>query len=205
MVLGAPLTYSLPKRTDRVALTFDDGPHPEYTPKVLRLLERFGIKATFFLIGDRAQKHSDLVRAIWNAGHEVGGHSQTHKPATELFTMKLVADEVNGCITTLKRITGRSPRFYRPPYGQVTFRLLLYCRSIGIKPILWSLDPWDYSDVQTMKPNEFIHSIKPGQIILMHDNRAKCPELLECSVGGLLDRGIAFATLGEVFLRAGVA
>lgn len=124
----------------RVALSFDDGPDPRWTPALLDLLAARGVRATFFLVGERARRHPELVRAIVAGGHEVGNHSWHHRNAWGLGPRASVR-EVLGGARLLAELAGVWPRLYRPPWGIVNAAVLHVVRRLGSPVVLWSLQP----------------------------------------------------------------
>ena len=128
-----------------VALTFDDGPEPERTPAVLRLLEQVSARATFFVVGEKARRHPELVTAIRAAGHQVGNHSMTHCDPTRLSWSRLAGeiDAVSGLADHCgQRLIGTA--FYRPPRGALSAKLVVYCLVRGHRIVLWSVDTRDF-------------------------------------------------------------
>ncbi len=124
----------------RVALTFDDGPDPDTTPRLLDLLAVAGVRATFFLIGERAARHPDVARAIVAGGHEVGNHTWRHRNAWFLGPAA-TARELREGGRILAEVTGALPRLYRPPWGIVNVAALHEARRAGLRTVLWSIQP----------------------------------------------------------------
>ena len=106
-----------PANQDGVALTFDDGPDPIFTPRILDILAQFDARATFFVIGKRAEQHPEIIRAIAAAGHEIGNHTYTHRPLW-LLPPRQTRQEIDRCTHVLTTILGEPPRYFRPPWGQ---------------------------------------------------------------------------------------
>lgn len=104
-------------RETRVALTFDDGPHPRWTPAILDVLRQHEVRATFFVIGENARRHPQLLRRIHAEGHEIGCHGDSHRWATPFFPPRKFENELRRCLETVRAATGMTPRFYRPPIG----------------------------------------------------------------------------------------
>jgi len=104
-------------RERRVALTFDDGPHPRWTPAILDVLRRHDVRATFFVIGENARRHPDLLRRIHSEGHEIGCHGDSHAWTTPFFAPTRMEGEIRRCLASVREATGVTPRFYRPPIG----------------------------------------------------------------------------------------
>ena len=162
-----------PARPPGVALTFDDGPHAEHTPRLLDLLATHGLHATFFVIGREAERHPALITRMVSEGHAVGHHSWTHGEPAQTSAATLLA-EVTRCGDMLASLTGtRSDRF-RPPKGQLTAAKVI--RLIGARQriVLWSADPKDYAMHDAAPLVQWAGSavFAPGEIVLLHDTQA---------------------------------
>ncbi len=163
LVRGAPWS-------NRAALTFDDGPHPLFTPLLLAALRRAGVRATFFVIGRNARAYPYLVRDALAQGVEIENHSYAHRRPRGLSAPDQWADLMRGQ-TLLTRLTGRRPRYFRPPGGGVTPTLLAQARSARVTLALWSDDPADYQThgaAQLMK--RLTRHLTRGAVLLLHDN-----------------------------------
>jgi peptidoglycan/xylan/chitin deacetylase (PgdA/CDA1 family) len=173
----------------RVALTFDDGPDPEATPRLLRLLEERDVRATFFLIGERAARHPTLVRAIADAGHEVGNHTWRHRNAW-LLSPAAAAREITEGARILDEILGRPPRLYRPPWGIVNLASLATARRLGLVTVLWSVQ---HEGLRPRSPAAQLRHVTDrlheGAIVDLHDapGLPGAPERLLAMLPGLLD------------------
>ncbi|MFA6808927.1 MAG: polysaccharide deacetylase family protein, partial [Eubacteriales bacterium] len=154
-----------------VTLTFDDGPDPRYTPKILDLLKEKDIKATFFLIGEKAEKYPELVRDIIANGHLIGCHCYKHRHAWTMLPSTTFKLWDKG-LKTLKGLTGQEPLFIRPPWGCFTLSLFIWCKIRKKKAISWNAKGYDWNSKQT--PSNIIKNIlrntKEGSIILLHDS-----------------------------------
>ncbi|KPV42810.1 polysaccharide deacetylase family protein [Alicyclobacillus ferrooxydans] len=154
----------------RVALTFDDGPDPRYTSQVLSILAEEDVKATFFLVAERAAANPSLVAQIVAGGHDIGSHSYRHHhhwfrdPVTTFLDMKRSKE-------TLERMTGRPIRFYRPPWGAFNWFTKLTSLKLGLRPTLWSARAIDWlpGDHATEVEQRVIVGAHPGAIVLCHD------------------------------------
>jgi len=140
---GATLTA--PRRPGELALTFDDGPNPACTPRLLDLLIQRDVLATFFLVGRYAQAEPDLVRRIQAAGHLIGNHSWSH-PNLAITPARRVVDELTRTRDTLQQITGAPIRYFRPPFGARRPVVLRVARSLGMTPVLWNAITTDWSE-----------------------------------------------------------
>ncbi len=149
-------------------MTFDDGPDPVWTPKVLEALDRVRARATFFVLGRRAIEHAGLIRRIVRGGHEVGLHCRAHIRHTEMTLQKLRADTALS-LRDLHTI-GVNPRLWRPPWGVMTGDTLQVARENGLKLVLWTLDTHDWRGDGAGEMMERIsEGLRPGSVILMHD------------------------------------
>lgn len=171
-----------------VVLTFDDGPHPVYTPELLDLLKEKGITATFFLIGENAEKNPEIVKRIIMEGHRIGIHSYYHKPAFTYSSKKKVIDELVRTKALLEKITGREVILFRPPFGVTNPNIAAAVRSLNLKAVGWSIRTLDTIG----KPEGWVlarveKSLSEGDIILMHDRMPGCLSLVK-RVLDLLDK-----------------
>lgn len=157
---------------DAIALTFDDGPHPERTPKVLDLLAGAGMTATFFLVGQNAARHPDVVRRIAAAGHEIGNHSWSH-PWMPRLSARRIESELVRCQEALAGITGQVPRVVRPPYGSRDFRFYRIARRLELTPVLWSVDTRDWAGTAEDIVLKRARRAKGGDILLFHDGNPR--------------------------------
>ncbi len=134
-----------PPHPGELALTFDDGPNPIWTPRLLDLLSRRGVRATFFLVGSYAQSHPDLVRQIAAAGHSIGNHSWSHLNLA-LASSRQIEDQLYRTIQTLEEITGLPICFFRPPFGARRPATLSIARRLGLTPVLWNAMTSDWKN-----------------------------------------------------------
>ncbi len=149
-----------------VALTFDDGPHPEYTPRLLDILEKHQAHATFFTVGEMAQKHSALVQNAFSAGHDIGNHSWDH-PSFPEITRSERWKQIQACTQTLAPF---GQRLFRPPYGDQNDASRFDALLLGQKVITWNIIAMDWLDHDADWLFERLASqIQPGSIILLHD------------------------------------
>ena len=151
----------------RIALTFDDGPDPDHTPRLLDVLARHGARATFFLVGERAARHADLVARLAAEGHEIGNHSWDH-PSLPTLEGSAQADQLRRARDALAPHGGR---LMRPPYGDQTFRTHGVARRLGYRVVLWSVNggDWRGEDAATLTERLLARAV-PGAIVLLHDS-----------------------------------
>ncbi len=178
---------------NEIWLTLDDGPDPEFTPQVLSLLAEYKARATFFLIGEKANAHPDLVASIVKAGHSLGNHTLQHRSASFWALPSLVVErEVDGCSHVLNEICGSAPRLFRPPVGMVTPFLGEVLGQRDLHLVLWNARGFDTTGRSPEKiARRILRDCRPGAIILAHPERGwvqlRALELMlrELSVGGL--------------------
>lgn len=153
-----------------IYLTFDDGPDPEITPLILDLLQKLKIKASFFVLGRKAEQFGSIVQRIHLEGHAVGNHSYSH-PKMLWKTARVVQQEIELTDAILKSIIGQPPTIFRPPYGQVAPQVLWSMRKTGHSIILWNASTGDYKTGADEDKIAFRlrKNLKPGKIILLHD------------------------------------
>ncbi|WP_438432851.1 polysaccharide deacetylase family protein [Gorillibacterium sp. sgz500922] len=152
----------------QIALTFDDAPDPRFTPQILDVLKARGVKATFFVVGSRAEKHPDLVRRMIREGHVVGGHSYDHPDLTRLSDARFHA-QIERTSSILTELTGNRPNLVRPPYGEIRERQLLWLGRHGYYTVNWSADSLDWRNLPSDRVYaNVMKSIRPGVIVLQH-------------------------------------
>jgi peptidoglycan/xylan/chitin deacetylase (PgdA/CDA1 family) len=158
-------------RPDHVALTFDDGPDPASTPHFLRLLDRRGVHATFFLLGTQAHRSPGLVREIAAAGHEIGVHGWLHRPLL-LRGPRATHDDFARARDTIAAITGRRPTLFRPPYGVMSTAAHLAARRLGLTPVLWTCwgEDWTARATPESVHRTVARDLDGGGTILLHDS-----------------------------------
>jgi peptidoglycan-N-acetylglucosamine deacetylase len=163
------LPRSLPRATG-VALTFDDGPHPEGTPAVLDVLLRASARATFFMVGEQVERRPELAAEIVSAGHAVGLHGYRHRLQLRM-TAREVADDLARGSEAIARATGRVPKVHRPPYGIYSPAGLRAARELGLEPLLWSRWGRDWRKFTTPRriAARATRELIAGDVILLHD------------------------------------
>jgi peptidoglycan-N-acetylglucosamine deacetylase len=167
-VLGVRATVG----AGEVALTFDDGPHPEGTPAVLEVLEAHNARATFFLVGEQVRRRPALAARVAAGGHAVGVHCDVHRGLMRL-TPRQVAADLERAFEAIGAATGRAPGLYRPPYGILTAPALLQARRRGWTTVLWRQDGHDWDARATAHSiASRLGAFEPGDILLLHDSDA---------------------------------
>ncbi len=181
----------------KVALTFDDGPHPEYTPKLLDALKERGVKATFFLIGKNAKVHPEIVKRIADEGHVIGNHTMNHVEITKMADADAFL-ELDENRKLLEWITGMPVEYMRPPFGAWQKSLE---NKVNALPVLWSVDPLDWTTENTEEVvRRVIEEVEEDEIILLHDYYESSVEAAIRIVDILQAEGYDFVPIDELIL-----
>ena len=186
-----------------VALTFDDGPAPATTTKVLDILKRNNAVGTFFVLGENASRNRSLVARAAAEGNEIGVHTWSHIKMTG-SSLEKVDSEISRTAAVITDITGRAPRVMRPPYGAINGGLVNRMKAqYGMRSILWDVDTLDWKHPGVQKViNTAVGQAKPGSIILVHDIHASTVAALEGIVQGLQARGFKLVTVSQLIAMA---
>ncbi|MEK4230026.1 polysaccharide deacetylase family protein [Solibacillus sp. FSL H8-0538] len=191
----------------KIALTFDDGPHPEYTAQILDLLAKYDAKATFFVVGANAEKNPDVVLREYNEGHELANHTFTHPLKITVPELEKQLKQTNDIIYS---ITGFYPVLFRPVGGQYTDDMIDLVANKGYKVVMWSWhqDTEDWTNPGVKKiVKKVMQGTKPGNIILFHDgggNRKQTVEALKEILPELQKQNYKFVTISELLRVANV-
>ena len=202
MTLGA--TWRGPALGRRIALTFDDGPDPLWTPRIVDVLAERDVRSTFFLVGQRAHAYPRAVRAIADAGHEVASHGWSHR-SLWLCGPRRTADEVVRAQERLADLTGTAPRFFRPPWGMVNASLFGVLRRAGLSCVFWSIQPEGLrARASAAQVAHVLDRAHAGAIVDLHDADGVpgAPERLAAALPAMIERlrgqGYTLTTVGEL-------
>ena len=191
----------------KIALTFDDGPSKRNTEEILAILGEYGVKATFFVIGENAEANPDRIRSIYNAGHEIGNHTYTHAYISRIPASKL-RSEIRRTEEVLTRITGQKPVVFRPPGGYYDDKSLAIVEEMGYRSVLWSLDTRDWSMPRSEKiVSKVTGETEGGDILLFHDLESKklpTPAALRKIIPALLEDGYEFVTVSQLLTEEAI-
>lgn len=198
---GPKLSYSqCHVEGKQIALTFDDGPHAENTPRLLDLLKERGIKVTFFLVGRAVAAAPHLVKRMVDEGHEIANHSWSH-PQLNHMSMTRVKDQLQKTHDAIVKACGVAPVLYRPPYGAILLsqRKTIH-EEMGYLSVLWDVDPMDWrSPRSSIRVHDRILNLtKPGSIILCHDIQKETVDAMPSTIDDLLAQGFQFVTVSQL-------
>lgn len=187
-----------------VALTFDDGPDNVYTPQILAILQREHVKATFFIVGQQAERHPQMMARIVRAGHAIGNHTFDH-PDLARISLSHMNWEVTRTERDIARLTGQPNKWVRPPYGSVNARVLAAIGRMGYQAVNWSVDSNDWQGLSAAQiEHNIVGSVFPGAIILQHcagstnENLKGTVAALPVVIHALRARGYSFVTVPEL-------
>ena len=193
--------FSRSSDTKKIALTFDDGPHPRYTETILDLLGEYDIKATFFVVGVNAKNYPDSLIDVIKKGHEIGNHTYSHPHVSGLNTYTLT-DEVEKCESTIYGLTDYKTKLFRPPEGAYSKDIVSIAEGMGKQTVIWTVDTMDWAKSPR---DEIVENVKAnvtfGSIILFHDctrDGTFTLEALELLLPYLKSQGYEFVTVSEL-------
>lgn len=188
--------------TEKVcAISFDAAWGNEQTETLLEILDKYKIKSTFFLVGQWVDKYPEDVKAIYDAGHDVGNHSDTHAHLPQLDKNGILK-ELQSCNDKVKAITGKCPTLFRPPYGDYNNAVVETTNSIDMYCVQWNIDSLDWKDPS---PQDMVSRIKsklcPGSIILMHNGAKNTPEALPMIIEMIQSEGYKIVPISQILLK----
>ncbi|RDW19951.1 polysaccharide deacetylase family protein [Oceanobacillus chungangensis] len=199
------VTWDIDTKEKMVAITFDDGPHPQYTPDILDVLAKYDAKATFFVLGAHAKKYSGLIYRQFTEGHEIANHTYNHN--YHPISSKELKKEIDDTAKIIYEITGTKPTLFRPVGGAYNDLIINTAVDSGYHVVLWSWhqDPEDWKNPSVNRiTNHILSNISPGDIILLHDaggDRSRTITSLEKILPILEKKGYKFVTVSEMMLR----
>ncbi len=188
------------KKTDakQVMLTFDDGPHPVHTPAVLDILKKYEVKAAFFVIGKNIAGNEDILKRMLAEGHTIGNHSFSHGNTFPLLRPQKMADDLMQCERAAEKIIGQRTTWFRPPFGVTNPYVARAIKMRNYRVAGWSIRSLDTLFNDKNKPvRRVVKRLKPGAIILLHDNRPNAPYITEQILLQAKEKGYDFANFFE--------
>lgn len=195
--------FSGPYNKGEIALTFDDGPDPVFTPMILDKLRKYGVKATFFLLGTNMERFPEIVRRISAEGHVIANHSYSHVDLTQVSEEEY-HNQIRKSDEIIENLVGYKPKFFRPPYGTINENQLQWATEQGIMVTQWSIDTLDWQGLSAETITQTVTSnMLPGSIILQH-NAPGVPlqgsvDALDQIIPQLQGKDVRFVTLPEMF------
>ncbi len=195
-----------PRGTPQVALSFDDGPHPDFTPRIAEVLAKGGAQATFFCIGQCAEQHPEVARALLAAGHELGNHTYSHNTRGHLFSASALEADLRRCQSVLATL-GTASRWYRPAVGIRNPPVHAAAKALGLQVVMWSAaardGAWAFDQDKALR---MARQAQPGDILVLHDGlrgtsstvRESTVRWLPSLLEGLRERGLQPVTVSQL-------
>ncbi len=193
--------YYVQKEEKVVSLSFDAAWGNEQTQDLLNILEKYNVKTTFFLVGSWVDKYPESVKAIFDAGHDVSNHSNTHPHMSKLSKDKMKS-EIEECNNKIEKIIGVKPILFRPPYGDYNNSVVDATNELNMYCMQWNIDSLDWKDPspEQIKKN-ILNKIKPGSIILMHNGAKNTPEALPLVIESIINEGYSIVPISQIIYQ----
>jgi len=190
--------YSVDTQEAKVALGINCAWDNADIPKLISVLEQYNVKATFFVVGDWCDKYPESVKALYNAGHEIGSHSDTHADMAKLDEAGIVR-ELEDSADKIEAITGRRPNLFRPPSGSYSSEMIAIVEREGFYPIQWDCDSIDYKDPTAAQMQErILKKLRNGSIMLFHSGAANTPDALPQIIEAVRAKGYVFVPVSQL-------
>ncbi|MEG0774941.1 polysaccharide deacetylase family sporulation protein PdaB [Clostridium sp.] len=195
--------YSVDTKDKKVAITFDASWGSDNTDSILNTLDKYNVKATFFLVGEWCDDYPDKVKAIAKRGHEIGNHSNKHLNFTTISKDKIIT-EVEAANAKILSLTGETPKLFRFPEGLYSDLALETVESSGLIPVQWDVDSVDWKAYGADKEyDKVVKNVKPGSIVLFHNDAKYTPETLPKIIESLQDQGYEFVKISDLIIQDG--
>ena len=192
--------YSVQRDDKVVALSFDAAWGNEDTQQLIDILDKYGIRSTFFVVGDWAEKYPESVKALSDAGHEVMNHSSSHAHFSQLSDEQIVSD-ITDCNEKISAITGVTPTLFRCPYGEYDDHVISAIRGMGMTVVQWNVDSLDWKGISADEIQErVLKNITPGSIVLFHNAAENTPQALPGIIEALLADGYTIVPVSQILL-----
>ena len=186
------------KKSDHsIALTFDDGPTPEVTPRILSCLEKAKVKATFFVTGEAVLANPELTIRIQEEGHQIGNHTYSHRRLSQL-NFREIFSEIEHNNRLIKALTGKRPVLFRPPFGEFTLIIMFCVLAQRMTLVYWNFDSEDYRDTSRASIRQRLKKVSGGEIILFHSDYVHTSDVLPDVLRDLAEKGLKPLTLSEM-------
>ncbi len=179
-----------------VAITFDDGPNPATTPELLDLLKKYDVRCTFFMVGKNVEANPDIVKRIYQEGHELGNHSWDHADLSQLNEAQII-EELQSTDDAIFKACGHDPLYIRPPFGAMSD---VYQNTVDRDSILWTIDTRDWESHDASKIKKIIDTyVSDGSIILLHDIHEDSVKAMKSVIPELLEKGYQLVTVSDLY------
>ncbi len=182
----------------KIAITFDDGPDSEITPKVLEILDEFAVKATFFCIGNQIERNRDILKALDSKGHLIGNHSYSHEFWFDLYPANKMQEDIKKTNGLIFETIGKKTKLFRPPYGVTNPSLKKAIKDLGFNTIGWSIRSLDTVSKTEKTIQRIKKKLSPGDMILFHDNREQIILILKEFIDYTKSEGYEIVPLDEL-------
>lgn len=193
--------YCVDTNEKKVAITFDVSLGDEYIEKILNILDKYNVKATFFVVGDWVDRNPDKLKEIYEKGHEIGNHSNRHPDMTKISNERIIED-ININDAKIRNIVGVGTELFRCPEGAYNDRVINVVKKSGYYCIQWDVDSIDWKEQGAdIEYNRVIKKVKPGSIILFHNTAKYTPENLPKIIKKLKEEGYSFVKVGDLIYR----
>jgi polysaccharide deacetylase family sporulation protein PdaB len=193
--------YEVDSPVSALSISFDASWGAENTRKILDILDKYDVKATFFLVNIWLDDYPGMAKEIAERGHEIGLHSVTHPHFTSL-SLEQMEQELKDNYNSIKKITGYEAKLFRPPFGDYDNRVIEKAISLGFQPVQWSVDSLDWKDLSAYEIEaRVMKDIGPGDIVLFHNNGLHTAEALEPIIQQLSARGLSLLPISDLLLQ----
>ncbi|MDR1589830.1 MAG: polysaccharide deacetylase family protein [Oscillospiraceae bacterium] len=193
--------YCVKRDNKAVSLTFDAAWGDEDTGRLIEIFEQYGVRVTFFVVGEWAEKYPESARALREAGHEVMNHSDDHAHFTGLSAAEIAAN-VNACNNKIEAATGERPTLFRAPYGEYNDNVIKTVKSLGMDTIQWNIDSLDWKGISASEITRRVtEKAEPGSIALFHNAAKHTPEALPAIIEFFMRDGYSIVPVSELLLK----
>lgn len=194
--------YCVENNKKQIAISFDAAWGNEDTETLIDILSEYEVPATFFLVGSWVDKYPDSVKQLYDAGHDIGNHSNTH-PYFSKLSSEQIAAEITACNEKIKKVTGYTPLLLRFPYGDYDNKSVETTENLGMYPIQWSVDSLDWKETSTAESiiKRVTEKVTDGSVILMHNAAVHTPEALPSILKTLKDEGYEFVLIRDLIMK----
>ncbi len=193
--------YCVDKAEKKISISFDAAWGDEFSDNILDILDKYKIKSTFFLVGFWVDKYPDMVKKIHERGHDIGNHSTTHPHMTGLSEEQII-EELNQTGMKIKKITGKQPTLFRPPFGDYNNQVIQTAKKIGYYSIQWDVDSLDWKELGVQPVVDRVtRNVKKGSIVLFHNNAKYVSEYLPLVIERLQKEGYKIVPISELIIK----